>query len=138
MPGGAGGDAAALCAQAYIGAHCKTWSAKYAQQWGHTLAQHVYPVIGAMPVGRACAGWRMKALKEHRVALTDVAQQLLADLPTLVGEGLVVSSAEDRPPQRVGRDGAGPQGGRQDRAGLPARGLKRRRALMQDWADFLS
>ena len=78
MPGGAGGDAAALCAQAYIGAHCKTWSAKYAQQWGHTLAQHVYPVIGAMPVGRACAGWRMKALKEHRVALTEVAQRLLA------------------------------------------------------------
>ena len=34
-----------------MAAHRKTWSPKHAQQWDNTLAQHAYPLIGAMPVG---------------------------------------------------------------------------------------
>ena len=40
---------------------------------------------------------RMKARKEHRVALSDAAQQLLAGLPTFGSDGLVFPSARGRP-----------------------------------------
>ncbi len=37
------------CAEAFIEAHAAGWkSAKHAQQWTNTLAQHAYPVIGAL------------------------------------------------------------------------------------------
>ena len=294
------------CAQAYIGAHRKTWSPKHAQQWDNTLAQHAYPLIGEMPVdevglaqvlgviepiwhtttetasrlrarielvldwataskhrtGENPARWkghldkllpepgklapvahheavpvgevaefmarlrhaegtaaralefllltagrsdeirgatwaeigktdwtvpaaRMKAGKEHRVALSDAAQQLLAGLPTylptLGGDRLVFPAARgsaltenkltDKALTKVMRelgqavavphelrstfrDWAGEEteyprelaemalahkvGDKVEEAYRRGSGLKRRRALMQDWADFLS
>ena len=39
------------CAEKYIAAHRAGWkSAKHAQQWGNTLEQHAYPVLGAVLV----------------------------------------------------------------------------------------
>jgi integrase len=39
------------CAEAYIAAHTAGWSnSKHAQQWGSTLAEYVYPTLGALPV----------------------------------------------------------------------------------------
>jgi integrase len=39
------------CAEQYIDAHKAGWSnAKHAKQWTSTLAQYVYPILGAVPV----------------------------------------------------------------------------------------
>jgi integrase len=39
------------CAQAYIEAHGGAWkSARHRQQWQNSLAQHIYPAIGDLPV----------------------------------------------------------------------------------------
>jgi integrase len=122
---------------------------------------------------------RMKARKEHRVALSDAAQQLLAGLPTylptLGGDRLVFPAARGRAltdkaltkvmrdlGQAVAvphglrstfRDWAGEEtdypselaemalahkvGDKVEEAYRRGSGLKRRRALMQDWAGFL-
>ena len=39
------------CAEAYMKAHSSGWkNAKHRQQWGNTLAQHAYPVLGELQV----------------------------------------------------------------------------------------
>jgi len=39
------------CAESYIKAHAASWkNAKHRQQWGNTLAQHAYPVLGQLLV----------------------------------------------------------------------------------------
>jgi integrase len=38
-------------AERYINTHRQSWkSARHAQQWAHSLRDHVYPIIGALPV----------------------------------------------------------------------------------------
>jgi integrase len=40
------------CAARFIKAHETNWSARHRQAWRNTLTQHVYPTIGAVPVGQ--------------------------------------------------------------------------------------
>jgi integrase len=51
------------CADAFIASHEAGWnSAKHRQQWVNTLAQHVHPVLGALPVNAIDTAMVMKAI----------------------------------------------------------------------------
>jgi integrase len=51
-------------AEAFIKAHEAGWrSAKHGQQWRNTLATHVYPLLGALPVQQIDAGLVMRVLE---------------------------------------------------------------------------
>jgi integrase len=52
------------CAEAYIDAHASGWkNAKHAAQWPQSLAMHVYPVFGGLPVEAVDVGLVMKAIE---------------------------------------------------------------------------
>ena len=52
------------CAEAYIATHQAGWrNPKHAAQWPSTLAAHVYPAFGELPVDAIDTGLVMKALE---------------------------------------------------------------------------
>jgi integrase len=54
------------CAKAYIAAHEAEWrSATHRQQWANTLAQHVSPVIGRLPVRAIDDGLVLRVLERN-------------------------------------------------------------------------
>jgi integrase len=65
------------CASAYIGAHRASWrNAKHAQQWENTLASHVSPVFGPVPVGEVDTALVVKALEPIWISTTETATRL--------------------------------------------------------------
>jgi integrase len=53
------------CARAYVAAHGPAWrSAKHAKQWSTSLARHVFPVLGRLPVGAIDTPLVLKSLKD--------------------------------------------------------------------------
>jgi integrase len=52
------------CADAYIASHEAAWhNASHRSQWVNTLAQHVYPTLGALPVAEIDTALVMKAIE---------------------------------------------------------------------------
>jgi integrase len=52
------------CADAYIASHDAGWrNASHRQQWLNTLAQHVHPTLGALPVAAIDTGLVLKAIE---------------------------------------------------------------------------
>ena len=52
------------CADAYIASHEAGWrNALHRQQWSNTLAQHVHPVLGALPVAAVDTALVLKAIE---------------------------------------------------------------------------
>jgi integrase len=50
-------------AEEYIQSHEAGWSAVHRRQWRNTLAQHVYPVLGGLPIGAIDTALVMRAIK---------------------------------------------------------------------------
>ena len=65
------------CADAYIEAHRAGWkNEKHGAQWGATLAAHVYPVFGELPVAAIDTGLVMKALEPIWTTKTETASRV--------------------------------------------------------------
>jgi integrase len=64
-------------AEAFIKAHAAGWrSAKHGQQWRNTLAAHVYPLLGALPVQQIDAGLVLRALEPVWSATPETASRI--------------------------------------------------------------
>lgn len=50
-------------AEEYIQSHEAGWSAVHQRQWRNTLAQHVYPVLGGLPIGAIDTALVLRAIK---------------------------------------------------------------------------
>jgi integrase len=65
------------CADAYIEAHRAGWeNEKHGAQWAATLAAHVYPVFGELPVAAIDTGLVMKALEPLWTTTTETASRV--------------------------------------------------------------
>jgi hypothetical protein len=65
------------CAEGYIKAHAHAWkSAKHAAQWGSTLEQFVYPLIGDLPVAAIDEAHVMACLEPIWLAKTETASRV--------------------------------------------------------------
>ena len=65
------------CAADYIAAHAHGWkNAKHAAQWGSTLQQYVYPLIGALPVAAVEDAHVMKVLAPIWTTRTETASRV--------------------------------------------------------------
>lgn len=67
----------AQCAEAYIASHGSSWkSDKHRQQWQNTLAQHVFPTVGDLPVAAIDTGVILKLLQPLWMTTPDTASRL--------------------------------------------------------------
>jgi integrase len=65
------------CAEDYIAAHAHGWkNAKHAAQWGSTLVQYVYPLIGALPVAAVDEAHVIKILQPIWTTKTETATRV--------------------------------------------------------------
>lgn len=65
------------CAEAYIASHREGWrNAKHVSQWENTLAQYVYPVIGALPVADVTTGHVLEVLEPIWASKTETASRV--------------------------------------------------------------
>jgi integrase len=65
------------CAEAYIGAHEKSWkNAKHRQQWANTLITYAYPVFGQLNVAAVDTGLVLKAVEPIWQTKTETASRL--------------------------------------------------------------
>jgi len=65
------------CADAYIEGHRAGWkNEKHGAQWAATLAAHVYPVLGELPVAAIDTGLVMKALEPIWTTKTETASRV--------------------------------------------------------------
>jgi integrase len=65
------------CGEAYIAAHEDGWhNAKHRQQWRNSLAQHVYPVLGGLPVSVIDTGLVMRVVEPLWKAAPETASRV--------------------------------------------------------------
>jgi integrase len=65
------------CAEAYRAAHCAGWSnRKHAKEWLSSLATHVFPAIGGLPVSAIDTGHVVRALEPAWTKIPETASRL--------------------------------------------------------------
>ncbi|MEY8690012.1 MAG: tyrosine-type recombinase/integrase [Leptothrix sp. (in: b-proteobacteria)] len=89
------------CAEKYIEANASGWkSAKHAQQWGNSLAQHAYPVMGKLLVRDVTLSHVLAVLEPIWTTKTETASRLRGRIETVLAWATVRKYREgDNPAQ---------------------------------------
>ena len=89
------------CAEAYINAHRAGWrNGKHAGQWGATLSNYAYPIIGALPVQAVDTALVLKVLEPIWATKPETASRLRGRLENVLDFAKVRGYRSDENPAR--------------------------------------
>lgn len=142
------------CAEAYIRTNWSTWSEKHRDQWPSSLKRYAYATIGKLTIPEIKPSHIHDLLKPIWVEKRETANRVRGRIETIIAKNADIDDPDVRNPAELTR---------QLREKLPKRSkrvvrhhpahkyksettaadqrgqkLEKRRALMKDWAEFLS
>lgn len=89
------------CATAYIAAHEAGWhNASHRSQWTNTLAQHVHPVMGSLPVSEIDTGLVLKALQPIWQTIPETASRVRGRIESVLDWAKVAGYRSGENPAR--------------------------------------
>jgi integrase len=89
------------CAESYIESHRSGWrNAKHESQWSNSLATHVYPTFGDLPVSAVDVGLVMKALQPIWSTKTETASRVRGRIESILDWATVQNFREGENPAR--------------------------------------
>ena len=89
------------CAESYIESHRSGWrNVKHERQWGSSLATHVYPTFGDLPVSAVDVGLVMKTLQPIWSTKTETASRVRGRIESILDWATVQNYREGENPAR--------------------------------------